>query len=371
MIAAPFLAKSDVDAHELLDQGLTLPVSWYTDPAVYALEQQRIFRRAWQYAGLTEQVAKAGDYFLCHAGDVPLIVIRDDSGQLHAFVNICRHRGAELLAKPCGSRKAIQCPYHAWTYGLDGSLKAAPGMRVEASFDRAAFSLFEARIDTWGPFIFVNLDTGASPLHEVLAELPALTAASGLRLNDVKRRVRHQYDITANWKAVVDNYLECYHCPVAHPGFTALIDTDDYTVTEYEYFSTQGGPLKESKDGDPVLYDSSGAVKDGFYAYLWPNFTINVYPGPDILSINLFLPLAVDKTRAIFEYCFVDEVSQVDEEDFVRFIDQVQVEDVVLCEMVQRGLATGYLDHGKLMLKRESALRHFQRLVAGATKDST
>jgi phenylpropionate dioxygenase-like ring-hydroxylating dioxygenase large terminal subunit len=352
------------DPQAALDRGYTLPASWYTDPAIFAREQQRIFRRSWQYAGLTEQVAKPGDFFRCQAGDVPLIVTRDESGTLHAHVNVCRHRGAELMSESCGSRKALQCPYHAWTYGLDGTLKAAPGMREEADFDPGAFGLIQAQIDTWGPFIFVNPDPGAPSLQSVLAELPELTMASGLRTNDVKRRVRHHYDIAANWKVVVDNYLECYHCPVAHPGFSALIDTQNYTVTEYDYFSTQGGPLKETAPNQQALYDTAGEVKDGFYAFLWPNFTINVYPGPGILSINLFLPLAVDKTRAIFEYCFVDEVGKAEEEDFVKFIDQVQLEDVVLCKMVQRGLSTGYLDHGKLMLKQESALRHFQRLVA-------
>ncbi len=352
------------DPRTALEHGYTLPVSWYTDPAVYAEEQQRIFRHSWQYAGLTEQVAKPGDFFLCRAGNVPLIVTRDEAHDLHAHVNVCRHRGAELVSVPCGSRKALQCPYHAWTYGLDGSLKSAPGMRDEADFDRDAFGLVQAQVGTWGPFIFVNPDPAAPPLPAVLAELPALTAATGLRLDDLRRRVRHHYDIAANWKVVVDNYLECYHCPVAHPGFSVLIGTQNYTVTEYEYFSTQGGPLKAAQPGEQALYDTAGEVKDGFYAFLWPNFAINVYPGPGILSINLFLPLAVDQTRAIFEYCFVDEVGKAEEEDFVRFIDQVQVEDVVLCELVQRGLATGYLDHGKLMLRQESALRHFQRLVA-------
>ncbi|HEV2108048.1 MAG TPA: aromatic ring-hydroxylating dioxygenase subunit alpha, partial [Thermomicrobiales bacterium] len=282
----------------LLDRGYTLPASWYTDPDVYADEQRHIFRRSWQYVGLTEQVASPGDFFRCQAGNVPLIVTRDEANDLHAHVNVCRHRGAELVSEACGSRKALQCPYHAWTYGLDGSLRAAPGMREEPGFNRGDFGLIQARIDTWGPFVFVNPDPAAPSLESVLAELPELTVASGLRLDDVKRRVRHHYDIAANWKVVVDNYLECYHCPVAHPGFSALIDTQNYTVAEYDYFSTQGGPLKEAAPNEPTLYDTTGEVKDGFYAFLWPNFTINVYPGPGILSINLFLPLAVDKTRA-------------------------------------------------------------------------
>jgi choline monooxygenase len=269
-----------------------------------------------------------------------------------------------LVSDACGVRKALQCPYHAWTYGLDGELKAAPGMREEVEFDRSEFGLFPVRLETWGPFIFVNPDPNAAPLQAALGELPALTAATGLRLNDVRRRVQNSREINANWKLVVDNYLECYHCPVAHPGFSALIDTNNYVIREYDYFSTQTGAINEEKSGKAQLYDTSGDVKDGFYAFLWPNFTINIYPGPGILSINLYQPIAVDKTRAVFEYCFVDEVGKKEEEDFVRFVDQIQFEDVALCEGVQRGMSSGHLERGKLMLKQESALRHFQHLVA-------
>ncbi len=175
--------------------------------------------------------------------------------------------------------------------------------------------------------------------------------------------MRQTYEIAANWKVVVDNYLECYHCPVAHPGFCDLIDTNDYVVTEYDYFSTQTGKRKTPAEGDAKLYDASQGVQEGFYAYLWPNFTLNIYPGPGNVSLNLFVPLAVDRTLAIYEYCFADAVGDDDLADFVRFIDQVQREDIVLCESVQRGLSSGYFEQGKLMLSREHALRHFQRLV--------
>jgi phenylpropionate dioxygenase-like ring-hydroxylating dioxygenase large terminal subunit len=352
------------DARAGLEQGYTLPADWYTDPAVFAEEERRIFSRSWQYVGLTEHVAEPGSFFTCRAGRTPLIVVRDNDGELRALINVCRHRGSEILSDACGVRKALQCPYHAWTYGLNGELKAAPGMREEVEFDRGEFGLLQARLETWGPFIFVSPDPDAASLSSVLGKLPEMTAASGLRLNDVRRRVHNSYEINANWKIVVDNYLECYHCPTAHPGFSALIDTNDYVISEYEYFSTQIGSLNEEKAAKAQLYDTSGEVKGGFYAFLWPNFTINVYPGPGMLSINLFQPVAFDRTKAIFEYCFVDEVGKKDEEDFVRFINQVQLEDVVLCEGVQRGMSSGYLERGKLMLKQESALRHFQHLVA-------
>ena len=356
------LAVAGLDAS--LDQGYTLPATWYTEPGWFAREQAQIFRRAWQYAGLVEQAARPGDFFTCQVGTTPLIVVRDVTGELRAFVNVCRHRASILVSAEWGHGKTFQCPYHAWTYDLDGGLRAAPGMRDEPGFDRWEFSLVAARVETWGPFIFVNLDPAAGPLAAILGELPALAAAAGAPLDRIKRRVRSVYDIAANWKVVVDNYLECYHCPVAHPGFSQLIDVQNYSVTEYEFFSTQGGPLKESqRAGADPLYDTTGVVRDGFYAFLWPNFTLNVYPGQGNTSLNLFLPLGPDRTRAIFDYCFVDEVGGEEERDFVRFIERVQIEDIALCESVQRGLGSGFFEQGKLMLRQEQALRHFQRLV--------
>lgn len=363
------------DAHDLaasLERGETLPASWYTDPAIYALERRRIFGRCWQYVGLVEQVARPGDYVTATVGEVPVVITRDDAGELHAFANVCRHRGAQVVREACGHRKTLQCHYHAWTYNLDGSLRAAPGMKDEPGFDVRRFSLVPVRLEPWGPFLFANPDQEAAPLASFLGELPALVRATGLDLDGLRRRTRRTYEIAANWKVVVDNYLECYHCPVAHPGFCDLIDIGSYEVSEYEYFSTQGGKATdEARSGAASLYDISGGVHDGFYAFFWPNFTINVYPGPGNVSLNLFLPLAVDRTLAVYDYCFADEVNAETEADFVRFIDQVQEEDIVLCESVQRGLRSGYFDRGQLMLSRERSLRHFQRLVYRALTQRT
>jgi choline monooxygenase len=215
----------------------------------------------------------------------------------------------------------------------------------------------------WGPFIFANPDREAPPLASVLGDLPAMVTATGLRLDAIQRKVRRTYDIAANWKVVVDNYLECYHCPVAHPGFSDLIDLKSYAVAEYEYFSTQAGPpTKSAREGKAGLYDISGEVEAGFYAFLWPNFTLNIYPGPGNVSLNLFLPVDTNRTLAVYEYCFSDSVPEREIAEFTRFIDQVQEEDVVLCESVQRGLRSGFFDRGRLM-RSERMLAHFQKLV--------
>src|SRR5437879_4986634 len=168
-----------------LEQGYTLPAAWYTDPAFFEREKTRIFRKSWQYVGLTEQVAQPGDFFTCTMGDVPIVVTRDESGELRALINVCRHRGSELVLQACGNRKTLQCHYHAWTYNLDGSLRAAPGEKGEVAFDRNDYPLLSARVETWGPFVFVNTDAAAPPLAEMLGELPALVTATGVRLDAV------------------------------------------------------------------------------------------------------------------------------------------------------------------------------------------
>lgn len=348
-----------------LAAGYTLPTTWYTDAVYYAREQEAIFRRAWQYVGLAEQVAQAGDFFTTQVAGVPLVIVRDAAGTVRAFVNVCRHRGSVLVGQECGQRTTLQCGYHAWTYQLDGRLHKAPGMADEPDFPAADLALIAARLEAWGPFLFVTLDPAAPPLGEFLGELPDLVTATGLDLSKIKRRVRRTLEIQANWKIVVDNYLECYHCPVAHPGFCDLIDVNDYHITEYDYFSTQTGALKESAKAGAGKhhYDASQGVTEGFYAYLWPNFTLNIYPGPGNVSLNLFVPLAVDRTLAIYDYCFAEAVSSDAANDFIRFIDQVQDEDTDLCASVQRGMQSGYFPQGRLMLTRERALQHFQRLV--------
>jgi choline monooxygenase len=349
---------------ESLRDARTLPASWYTDARIFALESSAIFHHAWQYAGLCEDLTRHGDFITCRAGRVPIVVVRDEN-EIRAFINVCRHRGSELVLQERGNRKSIQCHYHAWTYGLDGSLRAAPGEKLEPDFDRSDYHLLPAQVGMWGPLVFVNPDLGAPPLDHLLGVLPDLVRETGLRLDDLRSRKGVTYDIAANWKVVVDNFLECYHCPVAHPGFASVIDLDTYTVQEYEFFSVQTGGGRESARRTHQ-YDAHGEVRDGFYAYLWPNFTLNIYPGPGNVSLNLFEPIDESHTRATFEYLFVDEVDDAAVEEFSRFIDQVQREDSVLCESVQRGLASGYFQQGRLMVSRESALRHFQSLVCQA-----
>jgi len=355
-----------VELDEAIEQGFTLPGSWYTDPVVFAEERRRIFHRAWQYAGPAAGVAAPGDFLTYRAGAVPLVVVRAPDGALNAFVNVCRHRAAEVVLDERGNRRTLQCHYHAWTYDLDGSLRAAPGEKEQEGFDRSEFSLVRARVETWGPFLFVNPSAEAPPLADALGELPEIVAASGLDLDGLGLREGAAYEIAANWKAVVDNQLECYHCPVAHPSFTTLVDVDDYTTEAFPTFSVQRGRVRDSARDGEGPYRIGAGIADSFYAFLWPNFALNVYPGPGNVSVNVYLPLAPDRTLARYDYYFADAIPDDELREFVAFIDQVQREDIVLCESVQRGLSSGFYARGKLFAGREDGLRHFQRLVHGA-----
>jgi choline monooxygenase len=252
-----------------LADGRTLPYDWYSDPAVLRLERDRIFRRSWQYVARADQVAERGSFCAADAGGIPIVVVRDKEGSLRAFVNVCRHRGS-LVCEGEGKRETLQCPYHAWTYDLDGSLRAAPRSEREPGFEKEELGLAPVLVDTWGPFVFVNPDAEAAPLAETLGELPELVAASGLDLDALRFLERSTSAYEANWKVCCENYLECYHCQVAHPGFSKVVDVsvDAYVLEASRYFSTQYGPVREAWKGE---FDPRGPLKRGQFHFLWPN----------------------------------------------------------------------------------------------------
>jgi phenylpropionate dioxygenase-like ring-hydroxylating dioxygenase large terminal subunit len=339
----------------------TLPYDWYVDPAVLRLEQERVFRRFWQYAGRADQVAEPGAYFTSRAGDVPVVVVRDRNGELRGFVNVCRHRGS-LVCEGSGYRETLQCPYHAWTYDLDGSLRAAPRSELEEGFDRESLGLRPVAIGTWGPFVFVNPDADAAPLEETLGELPELVAAAGIDVDALAFHHRADSAYDANWKVCCENFLECYHCQVAHPGFSKVVDVsrDAYVLDESRWFSSQFGPVRERPRGD---FDPAGDVPRGQFHFLFPNVTINVMPGRPNLSIGPVIPAAAERTERFLDYFFLSDEDETWIADLLEFDDQVGREDAVLVERVQRGLRSGMLDGGRLMADSERLIAHFGRLL--------
>jgi choline monooxygenase len=355
---------------EALERGETLPAAWYSDPEIAHAERERIFLRSWHYAGRAELVREPGSYFAGTAAGIPTAVVRDEAGELRAFVNVCRHRGHEVVSGT-GRRRTLQCPYHAWTYGLDGCLRTAPRSEREPGFEFESLSLLSMSVDTWGPFVFANPDPDAEPLAESLGNLPALVAASGLDLGALAFRERREWETAANWKVTMENYLECYHCPVAHPSFSRLIDVDPdaYLLRADGRVMSQFGPVREavvdgSRDGAP--YAAEGEVRQAQYHFVWPTTTINIDPGRANLSIDTVAPDGVARTRGTSDYFFAPDVPEELAKDMIAFGVQVGAEDNALVESVQRGLASGMVEHGRLLPESEKLIRHFQSLVCDA-----
>jgi len=329
----------------------TLPFSWYSDEEQLRRERARIFARSWQYAGRADEVAEPGSYLATDAGGIPILVTRDREGELRAFVNVCRHRGA-VLTEGAGRRATIQCHYHAWTYGLDGTLRSAPRSDREPGFDAGDWSLLPARAATWGPFLFVNPDVEAPSLAEHLGELPQILARD-IDVDGLVFHSRADFGSNANWKVVVENFLECYHCPTAHPRFSDEVDVhpDRYLLEAHPTFAAQFATLKETGEG-------------GQFHLLYPNTAINVFPGPPNLSIGPIAPNGPARTSRYLDYFFALDVDDAWREDYFAFDDQVGKEDRALVESVHRGMASGVLDHGRLLLNAEPLLAAFQGWVA-------
>jgi choline monooxygenase len=340
----------------------TLPWAWYADPEILRREGRRIFARAWQYVGHSGQVSEEGSFLASVAGEIPVVVTRARDGVLRAFVNVCRHRG-HVVATGSGRRETLQCPYHAWTYGLDGLLRAAPRSEREPGFDANELGLQQIAVDTWGPFVFVNPDPNAAPLADALGDVPARLAEI-LDVDALEFRFRSEFELDANWKIACENFLECYHCAVAHPGFTAAVDVspDSYRLEAAGLTSSQLGPLREN--GDSFL--AGGEVQRSQFHFLWPNFGINVFPGRPNLSCGPILPAGPEKTARFLDYFFAPGVDQAWIDELIAFDDQIGREDRALVEGVQRGVRSGFVPEGRLLSESEQLVAHFQGLCRDA-----
>jgi nitrite reductase/ring-hydroxylating ferredoxin subunit len=327
----------------------TNPWSWYTDEATLRVERERIFRSAWHYVGHRARVPEPSTYFASTSGGVPAVVVCDAEGELRAFLNVCRHRGSEIVGG-AGRRETLQCPYHAWTYGLDGELRAAPRADRESGFDETGLSLLPLRLEAWGQLLFVNADEAAPPLADALGGLSPAVDPNTLVFSE-----RAEYALAANWKIAVENYLECYHCPVAHPGFSRLVDVD---------------PDAFVLAGEGPVWSQYGRARQGDggceFHLVWPALKLNIYPGFPNLSIGPVWPESPERTVGFLDYFFGADVDDEAACELIAFDDQVGREDRALVESVQRGVRAGLVEHGRLLPDSERLIAGFQRRVAEA-----
>jgi choline monooxygenase len=366
-----------LDVHERIECAETLASRFYTDPSILELEKERIFRRTWQLAGTLDQdcgevngskrtIRDPESFFTADVAGEPVVITRDKEGTLRAFSNVCRHR-AGPIASGSGCKNVLRCGYHGWTYTLDGRLIGTPDIEGVEFFDRSTMGMVPLRIETFAEFIFVNFDRDAESLFAFLGGIPA--QSRGFQFDGLQLAERRDYVIQCNWKVYVDNYLEGYHIPIAHPGLMREIDYSQYRTDTYRYYSQQFAPIRAQKpeDAGERFYapDATGkTAQEALYFWIFPNLMLNLYP--DNISTNLIVPLSHDKTLTIFEWFFHDVNSEAVQERIkkaVAFSDEVQQEDIGLCESVQRGLQSSLYDRGRYSVKRENGVHHFHLLL--------
>jgi choline monooxygenase len=350
----------DIDSDIL--RAWSIPASFYTDPRVFAREKERIFAPTWQVVGHRRQLAKPGDFFTTGLLGEPLLLVRGAQGELRGLYNVCRHR-AGPPAEGCGSRKLFRCGYHGWTYGLDGSLISAPEFEGQPGFDAKDFSLSPVRAEEWFNLIFVNLDPSAEPLVKSLGQLPAQAERFGF--TGMKLFERRTYEMNCNWKTYVDNYLEGYHLPSVHPGLNRELDYSAYTVEPYDRHVRQFSPIRRAQPGDasPRRYQEARENLTTDYFWIFPNWMLNCYP--DNVSLNIVVPVDAEHSEAIFEWYLPErDLGSTAAKASVEFSDQIQIEDVRICETVQKNLHSRSYQRGRYSIKRETGVYAFHRMYA-------
>jgi choline monooxygenase len=362
------LDLTDYHATPDLARASTLPARWYLDPAILRAERDAVFARTWQWASPSARLREPGSYATFEVAGDPLFAVRGKDGVVRAFWNVCQHRAGRIV-DGCGSAPALQCRYHGWTYRLDGSLLRAREMEGVEGFRPDQVRLREARIEELPPMAFVCLDPDALSLAEFLGEVPAEIEAAGFRLAELVPFERRDYTLSANWKVYVDNYLEGYHVPIAHPGLYRAIDYDRYQVAPRRFHSAQYAPLRSGDATRRMLgrdrrYLRGDDEERALYYWIFPNLMLNLYA--DNLQLNAIVPLGLDSTLTIFEWFVHPDLSEeklARLRESIAFSDEIQREDIEVCEAVQQGLRSRAYDAGRFSAKRENGVHHFHLLL--------
>lgn len=355
-------------------ESFTLPARFYTDAGIYEAEKAAIFYKSWWCAGHKSQLPKPGSYLTTTIHEQGVLVTRDLDGSLRAFYNVCQHRGHEL-AKGCGEARTLTCPYHAWTYNLDGTLRTARLTKSMPDFKSCDFALKPVRVEEFCGFIFVNLDPDAAPLKEQTGQLEDEIRKYAPRIDDMKFVQRDHFDIKANWKVVIDNFLECYHCHPAHRDFVDLVDMNSYRNIPNGIYVSQISDAPKTTNARAYTFEK-GDVDFGYAGwYLWPNLTLWVYPGEANISALMMIPAGPDRTLETLDWFTPSGECSPQIRDAVTYMNEtLQPEDIGLCESVQKGLKSHGYNQGRFVVDpehpelSEHGVHHFQRMVADALK---
>ena len=359
------------------DEGnsLSLHADAYTRAEWFSADQQAILAKSWQWVCHVEKLRDPGSFTTVDIAGHPIAVVRDREGQLRAFYNVCKHRAHHLLSGE-GNTTRIMCPYHAWVYKLDGQLVRAPETEHLEDFNTKEICLDQVQVEEFAGFIYVNLDPKAAPLREASGNLETEIRHWAPDIDQLTFGHRLTYDIKSNWKNVVDNFLECYHCPTAHKDFCDLVDMDTYKVTTYGIYSSH---MAEAGKGANSAYDVSNAtVRTHAVWWLWPTTCLMRYPGRSSMIVLNIIPMGPDRTLETYDFFLETPDPDPMELDAIRYLDEVlQVEDINLVESVQRGMNTPAFRQGRIVNdpsgsgKSEHAVHHFHGLVLDAYARAT
>jgi choline monooxygenase len=345
-----------------LSEAWTIPAPWYVDERVAELERRAVFSRNWQVVGRADQVREPGRYLTAEVAGEPIFVVRGGDGVLRGFFNVCRHHAAAVLTEPCGQTHLLRCPYHGWTYSLEGELKGTPDFAGVCGFEKSSNGLAPVAAEIWENFVWVRLDSHGAALADFLGS-DLVGQFQPLGLSNLRFFERRHYAIDCNWKVFVDNYLDGgYHVPHLHKGLNSVLDYSQYTIENGERYCLQSSPLV-TKGAER----ETGAVRKGgraLYYWIYPNFMVNVYDG--VMDTNLVLPVSVDRTDVLFDFYFSDvsDDAAAGNRASIDVGHRIQEEDLGICKSVQKGLTSRAYVAGRLSLRREAGEHLFHRLLA-------
>jgi len=355
-----------------------LPASWYRDPEHYGRELEAFWYSRWVAVAREEELCAAGDWRAVRIGTQSVVVVRTDAGDINAFHNTCRHRGSVLCTEENGSfaRKRIVCPYHRWTYDLDGRLVATPRRMETPDFRFADFPLYTVAAETWGGFVFVHLGGGDVPaLSESVLDKERRYARYGLR--DLRIGKRIVLEVQANWKLLGENFSECFHCPPVHPEFCRI-------VTAYQDAGAWGlrgvaepkpqykaGAQTLTLDGTarlPSFQELNESEKQTLYAadMVLPNLFLNVHP--DYVNSQLMFPTGPQSVRMVYDWLFEARhlpLAEGDLQHYVALWDITNRQDARNCEWQQQGMQSKAFRHGVYVPQEFDAHRFAQWVRAG------
>lgn len=324
---------------------------FYVDPDIFEAERQRIFKRHWQMLGPVAKVANAGDYLAVDVAGWKLFALRGRDGVLRGFHNVCRHRGARLLADGSGTCQRLRCPYHQWAYDQSGALRQAPWFGDDPQFRLEDWPLEKAEIAEWRGLLFIGIEPESS-LLEQLGDLPDEIADSPLETYSALEQ--HRFTLRCNWKTYTDNFVEGYHIPGIHPGFMRVIEFEQFETVARRGLVRMTAPQR------------GGSIYGGKWLWMWPNWTLSVFPGG--MNTSRINPLSVNTAELIYDFYFADlsPESHASRQNTIETNCGIVREDFGICEHTQNNYASGGYKPGPLSPRHEQSVAYFQRMVRSA-----